>query len=219
MTAAPRARSPRWEALRGEQEAAVAAAIIAVVAEDPSGLSVAEVAQRAGISRQTFYKQFTSLEAAVAVTQQRVVTDLGRRIAEDLASGPPPTDGLERLLRIFEASFEIFAADPATLRFTSFYDFSFRVHRMSAADREEHPLAPPADGEGGMHDLLRAGQLDGSIDPSLPVETTWRALSTSMLGVIQRLQIQDDWTDGRDSAARATYAAMIAVWKKTLASS
>lgn len=216
MSTTPRARSPRWEALRDEQEAAVTAAIIAVVAEDPSRLSVSEVAQRAGISRQTFYKQFTTLEAAVAATQGRVIALLGSRIGEALAAASP-ANGLERLIRMQEAAFEVFTAEPDVLRFSSFYDFSFRVHRMSDADREEHPLAPPADGDGGMHDLIRAGQEDGSIDPDLPVVETWRALSTSMLGVIQRLQVQDDWTDGRDQAARDAFALTVAVWRKALA--
>lgn len=191
-------------------------AIIAIVAEDPSRLAVSEVAQRAGISRQTFYKQFTSLEAAVAATQGRVIALLGSRIGAALATDPP-VNGLERLVRMQEAAFEVFTSEPDVLRFSSFYDFSFRVHRMSEADREEHPLAPPADGEGGMYDLIRAGQADGSIDPDLPVVETWRALSTSMLGVIQRLQVQDDWTNGRDQAARDTFAAVVAVWRKALA--
>lgn len=191
-------------------------AIIAIVAEDPTRLAVSEVAQRAGISRQTFYKQFTSLEAAVAATQGRVIALLGSRIGAALATDPP-VNGLERLVRMQEAAFEVFTSEPDVLRFSSFYDFSFRVHRISEADREEHPLAPPADGEGGMYDLIRAGQADGSIDRDLPVVETWRALSTSMLGVIQRLQVQDDWTNGRDQAARDTFAAVVAVWRKALA--
>lgn len=217
MSRRVRATSPRWETLRDQQEAAVAGAIIAIVAEDPSRLTVAEVAQRAEISRQTFYKQFVTLEAAVATTQGRVIAVLGSRIGETLAATPPAANGLERLLQIQEAAFEIFTADPEMLRFTSFYDFSFRVHRMSEADREQHPLAPSPEGDAGLYDLIRAGQRDGSIDPTLPVEATWRALSTSMLGVIQRLQIQDDWTDGRDEAARETFATMLAVWRRTLA--
>jgi AcrR family transcriptional regulator len=194
----------------------VAAAIIEIVAEDPSRLAVSEVAQRAGISRQTFYKQFVTLENAVAATQGRVIAMLGRRIGEAMAAAPP-ADGLERLLGMQEAAYEVFAAEPDVLRFSSFYDFSFRVHAMDDADRAEHPLAPPVDGEGGMLDLIRAGQRDGSIDPDLPVAETWRALSTSMLGVFQRLQVQDDWTDGRDSAAREVVATMLAVWRRALA--
>ncbi|HTW16684.1 MAG TPA: TetR/AcrR family transcriptional regulator [Nocardioides sp.] len=218
MSRRVRAPSPRWETLRDQQEAAVARAIIAIVAEDPSRLTVAEIAQRAEISRQTFYKQFVTLEAAVAATQGRVIAVLGSRIA-DVATTRPAANGLERLLQIQEAAFEVFTADPAMLRFTSFYDFSFRVHRMSEADREQHPLAPSPEGDAGLYELIRAGQRDGSIDPDLPVEATWRALSTSILGVIQRLQIQDDWTDGRDEAARETFATMLAVWRRTLSSS
>jgi len=214
-----RALSPRWEALREAQEAAVAAAVIAIVADDPANLNVAAIAERAGISRQTFYKQFDSLELAVVTTHRRVVHELPTRIGQRMEVGVLPANGLERLLRIFEAFFEVYTDDPALLRFTTYYDFSFRVHRMSAADRETHPLVPPSySGGGAMYDMFRAGQRDGSIDPRLEVERTMRALTTSLLGVIQRLQIQDDWTDGRDQAARETYTAMIEFWGATLSS-
>jgi AcrR family transcriptional regulator len=208
--------SPRWEALRAEQEAAVAEAIIAIVAEDPAELSVATIAERAGISRQTFYKQFTSLQLAVIITHRRVTAALGAEIGEQLARSAPPANGLEQLLRIGEAMFEYFTSQPEVLRFTSFYDFSFRVNRMSAAEREEHPLIPPSEDDSGLAEVFRAGQRDGSIDPRLPVTRTTRTIATSLLGVIQRLQIQDNWTNGRDQAARETFASMIELWAATL---
>jgi AcrR family transcriptional regulator len=216
VTTRPRALSPRWEALRDEQEAAVAAAVIAIVAENPSSLSVATIAERAGISRQTFYKQFKTLELAVVVTYRRVTAGLGAGIGEQLAQLAPPANGLEQILRIGEALFEYLTSHPDVLRFTSFYDFSFRVNQMSAADRQEHPLVPPSEDDTGLAEFFRAGQRDGSIDPRLPVTRTTRTIATSLLGVIQRLQIQDNWTNGRDEAARETYASMIEFWAATL---
>jgi AcrR family transcriptional regulator len=218
VTKRVRALSPRWEALRDEQEAAVAAAIVAIVAADPAELNVAAIAERAGISRQTFYKRYPTLALAVVAAHRRFLFELPVRLERVLASRAPAADGLDRLLTIFDALFEVYTSDLDMLRFTTYYDFTFRVHRMSAEEREEHPLAPKVEGEDNapMVELFEAGQRDGSIDPDLAPRATVRAMSTSMLGVVQRLQIQDDWTTGTDEAARETYAVMMDVWKRRL---
>ena len=203
--------------MREEQEAAVIAAVIAVVAEDPASLTVATVAERAGISRQTLYKQFSTLTLAVVAAHRWAVVELGARIQRHMTAGQPPANGLETLLGMADALYEVYAADPALLRFTSYYDFTYRVHQMTAAEREQHRLIPETEEGEGLDGVFLLGQSDGSVDPDLPVRVTSRAFSTSILGSVQRLQIQDDWTNGRDEAAREAYAALVRSWAATFA--
>jgi AcrR family transcriptional regulator len=212
--------SPRWTQLREQQEAAVARTIVEIVADDPSGLTVGAVAHGARISRPTFYKRFPTVEAAIVYTQQRVLQDLGDRVADQLDRRhewqTPALNGREQLLRVFEALLEAFLDEPDTLHFLSFFDFSFRARGMSDAQRIEHARLSEQD-LGTVEAMFRAGQADGSIDPELPVKLTARALGTSLLGAAQRLQIQEELRAEPGDPIRETYLAIIASWRESLA--
>ncbi|MGI3224235.1 TetR/AcrR family transcriptional regulator [Streptomyces sp. GTA36] len=219
MGPATRKLSPRWTQLREQQETAVARTIVEIVAGDPSGLTVAAIAQGAGVSRPTFYKRFPTVEAAIIYTQHRVLQDLGERVAVLLGrqgSEALGLNGRERLLRVFEAMLEAFLNEPDMLHFLSFFDFSFRARGMTDAQRAEHARLSAQASE-NIEAMFRAGQADGSIDPELPVKVTARALGTSLLGAAQRLQIQEELRAEPGDAIRDTYLSIIASWRVSLA--
>jgi hypothetical protein len=67
-----------------------------------------------------------------------------------------------------------------------------------------------------FYQLFCAGQADGSIDPRLPLDSTYLALVSSLVGVRQRLSIETKWTTGVDKTAREVHALLIDVWRKAL---
>ena len=65
MAEGARAQSQRWLDLADQQRAAVAKAAVDLVAEGSIPIKVGDLADRAGITRPTFYKYFPTLGAAV----------------------------------------------------------------------------------------------------------------------------------------------------------
>jgi AcrR family transcriptional regulator len=106
----PTARSPREGAARVSdvQRARILAAMVNVVAEHGvSAATVSRVVARAGVSRRTFYEQFSGCEECfLAVFED--ATARARRIVSDAASSAPPAwrerirAGLSALLVFFE---------------------------------------------------------------------------------------------------------------------
>ena len=67
-----------------------------------------------------------------------------------------------------------------------------------------------------MVDLFHEGQLDGSINPALPVEQTIMAVAGSVNGLEQRLLIQEDYSSGVDERARAAHSLLLDSWRTKL---
>jgi AcrR family transcriptional regulator len=206
-----RAPSPRWLDLAEQQRAAVVRAIVDLISEGATPLKVGDIAQRAGISRQTFYKYFPTLGAAVVHTAQSLIGQLESFI---VASEPRSENARERLLARFSLSFAFARTHPELTRFFSYYDFTFRSS-VTAHEEAERSAVSHAAGEPFL-DLFRAGQAEGSIDPSLPADVTYLALVTSLTGTSQRLLIESDWTTGTDKRARGVHDQLIEVWRQAL---
>jgi AcrR family transcriptional regulator len=164
--------------LGDRQRAAVARAAVELVSEGHTPLKVADLAERAGISRPTFYKYFPTLGAAVLHTVRMLLADLEAFLSAQVPEGE---NAREQLLARFSLSFEFARSRPELTRFFSFYDFSFRATELSGDEDVERSAISAVAGS-PFHELFRAGQADGSIDPSLPVDVTYLN-DTRALGV------------------------------------
>jgi AcrR family transcriptional regulator len=209
-----RARTPsqRWIDLAEQQRVAVTRAAVDLVAAGDIPLKVADLADRAGITRPTFYKYFPTLGSAVLLTAQILLGDLDAYVVPRM---PNRANGREKLLARFELSFEYAREHPEMTRFFSYYDFSFREQGLSGEEDAERGSISHVAGDPFLT-LFREGQSDGSIDASLPVDVTYLALVTSMTGTGQRLLIEDGWTNGSDRRAAGVHEMLIDVWRKAL---
>ncbi|HEY1457410.1 MAG TPA: TetR/AcrR family transcriptional regulator [Solirubrobacteraceae bacterium] len=83
-----------------------------------ANVSVAEVLKRAGVSRETFYEQFSNKEACFLAVYDEAVAVIMKELREALP--PPPWashDGpLERLGRFFESYLDALESEPALAR-------------------------------------------------------------------------------------------------------
>jgi len=212
VTQGARAPSQRWLDLGEQQRAAVVRAAVELVAEGSIPLKVADLADRAGITRPTFYKYFPTLGSAVLHTARTLLGELEAYLEPRL---PKDANARERLLARFELSFAFSRSRPEMTRFFSYYDFSFRESGLSGDEDAERSAISHAAGN-PFFELFKAGQADGSIDPSLPPDVTYLALVTSMTGTGQRLLIESGWTTGSDRRARGVHQSLIDIWRQAL---
>jgi AcrR family transcriptional regulator len=212
MSTGPRTPSQRWLDLGEQQRAAVARAAVELVTEGRIPLVVAELADRAGITRPTFYKYFPTLGSAVLHTARSLLAELEAYVEPRL---PKDANARERLLARFELSFAFSRSRREMTRFFSYYDFSFREAGLSGDEDAERGEISHAAGN-PFFELFKAGQLDGSIDPALPADVTYLALVTSMTGTGQRLLIESTWTTGADRRARGVHQTLIEMWRNML---
>jgi AcrR family transcriptional regulator len=214
VSVAEGARTPsqRWVALAEQQRSAVARAAVELVAEGEIPLKVADLADRAGITRPTFYKYFPTLGSAVLFTARSLLAELDAYVEPRV---PKRANGREKLLARFELSYSYARSHPEMTRFFSYYDFSFREQGLSGEEDAERGAISHGAGDPFLA-LFKEGQTDGSIDPSLPADVTYLALVTSMTGTGQRLLIESSWTTGSDRRAAGVHQAMIDVWRTAL---
>jgi AcrR family transcriptional regulator len=198
--------------LREQQRAAVATAVLELVTEGNTQLTVAELAQRAGMSRPTFYKHFPTISAAIVHTE-RALLDTVEQLVTD--NEPSEANSRERLLGRFQRSFDYTCAHPEIVRFFTFFDFTFERTGLAEADEAEQRQIADAANDPYLR-LFQSGQADGSINPDLPTEPTYLALISSLVGTRQRLLIEPEWTTGVDQLARDAYRTLIDMWRNAL---
>jgi AcrR family transcriptional regulator len=212
MAGLPRADLPRWVKLREQQRASVVEAVLGLVSEGKTQLTVADLAERAGMSRPTFYKYFPTVGAAILHTERALLEQMEQFVA---ARESRDKNARERLLERFELTFDYTCAHPAIVRFFTFFDFTFERFGLAEAERAEQRQISGAAGS-PYYQLFRAGQQDGSIDPALPTDATYLALISSLVGTRQRLLIEAEWTTGVDERARRAHATLVDVWRQAL---
>ena len=171
-----------------------------------------DLADRAGITRPTFYKYFPTLGAAVLYTARTLIAQLEEYLEPRLPKG---ANAREQLLARFDLSFEYARSHPEITRFFSYYDFSFREQGLSGDEDAERASISHVAGD-PFFELFKAGQQEGSIDPALPPDITYLALVTSMTGTGQRLLIEDTWTTGSDRRAKGVHKSLITMWRQAL---
>jgi AcrR family transcriptional regulator len=139
---------------RADAERSIAAildAAVEVLSASPAA-SMEEIAQAAGVSRQTVYAHFLSREALLRAVQDRAVTDTVAAIdAAELDEGPPVA-ALERLVSAGWKTLE---------RYPLLMDL-----RVPLTPKEEHDLHRPILER--LERLIRRGQRARAFDRRLP---------------------------------------------------
>jgi AcrR family transcriptional regulator len=127
--------------------------------------SIEEIANRAGLTRQTVYAHFPSRDVLLSALTDRATNRVTAALkSADLDNGPAS----EALLRLVQISWEIFDTEPILL----------------------NAPGPPADPDSEhqrhqsifstLEDLIRRGQRDGDFDPKVP--GSWIVAATTALG-------------------------------------
>lgn len=180
-----------WELFRDAQMNGIATALVELVNEQDTPITIAQIADRAGVSRPTFYKYFPTLGAAMLFVHRQVVEEIFKHgqthaVAEHV-------DGLTQFLDAMDSLASFTKARPDLVRFTSYFDYTFRRHGL--AETEYHTLLEE---EIKLAAITRAsfeiGQQDGSIRPDLNVDQVIEVIGTSMLGLAQRVLVTESWS-------------------------
>jgi AcrR family transcriptional regulator len=161
-SAATRQRRRRADAERSV--AAILDAARKLLGQSPHA-SVEEIANAAGLTRQTVYAHFPSRDALVGALTDRATNRVTAALeAADLDKGPAS----EALLRLVQIGWETFDTEP----------FLLTLPRPPIdPDSEQQRHQPVFD---TLENLISRGQRDGDIDPELPA--TWIIAATAALG-------------------------------------
>lgn len=165
---------PRQRRQRADAKQSIAAlldAAIRVLGENP-GATVADIAQAAGVSRQTAYAHFPSREALVTAVTRRATAEV--TAALDAAGLDDAAPAKETLTKLLDEAWQVAARYPF-------------LWRMPPASREEDAArhAPVMD---RMLELIIRGQHDGSFDPTLP--PAWLLTAVLALGRTAEEEVQ-----------------------------
>lgn len=159
--------STRRRRRRSDAERSVAAILDAagrVLSQNPHA-SLEDVANAAGLTRQTVYAHFPSRAALIGTLTDRATSRVTAALnAADLDNGP----AIEALLRLVQISWDVFDTGPLLLT---------EAGLPSDPDRDRQRHEPVFE---ILDKLVRRGQRDGDLDPDLPV--TWVIAATAALG-------------------------------------
>lgn len=202
-----------WERVRLRQQDRMRDAILQLVSEPGSPLTIANVCARADVSRPTFYKYFPTLGAAML----HVFTWVMDELAEDTQL--PDTaglTGLEIYLARARSAFNASCSRPELTRFISYLDYTFRATGMTLAESAaiEAIALRAKDRE---TQIVRAGQLDGSIRTDLTANDIVATVGSSLLGLRQRIQITDAFRADGAALGRKVYDIELSAWHGFLA--
>jgi AcrR family transcriptional regulator len=167
MSKLPDTRGSRPRRRRADADRNVTAILDAagkLLSQDPHA-SVEEIANAAGLTRQTVYAHFPSRDALVSALTDRATDRVTAALeAADLDQGPAG----EALLRLVQISWETFETEPSLLNMPA---------AAPAPDREQQRHQPVFE---MLQDLVRRGQREGDFDANLPA--SWIIAATIALG-------------------------------------
>lgn len=180
MTTAP-AQPSHWEAFREEQRNIIAATMLEAVSDrDLKELNVSTLAARAGMSRKTFYKYFDSLGAATSYAYGSILRSITRSALDTLE---PHWSGLEKFMHVLSQLTQVASTQPQWIRFMSYFDHS--INALRDTEQLEVQELTAVLFQDFAHQF-RQGQADGSIRADLATQETVLAISTAVVGVLQR---------------------------------
>jgi AcrR family transcriptional regulator len=167
------------DAFRERQRVAVANALIELVGSSGfAAVNVSDLVRVVGMSRKTFYKYFSSIEAALIYTQKMILTGMRTEPA------PSHESGLDRFVGQLRSIADLALKHPERMIFLSFFDFAVKGH-ISTADRETYETFTVSMADEVLSAFTQ-GQQDGSIEPGLPALETAFASTNAVFGLAQR---------------------------------
>ena len=125
-----------------------------LLATDP-GVSLEQVAARAGVSRATLYHHFPGRDVLLDALTERSITEVAAAIRSARPEDGPATEAMERVLR---AAWQVIGRYRGLVIVNP-----RRLARAELRTRLEPALAP-------VRTLIRRGRRSGEFDPELPVE-------------------------------------------------
>jgi AcrR family transcriptional regulator len=135
VTALPRGRHglSREEVAAAQRDRLLRATAEAMTENGYAATSVADILRRAGVSRETFYEQFSSKQDCFVAALEQAIALLRDAMR---ASAPPGTDRRERIAAMLRTYLSAIAAEPALARL-----FLVEVYAAGeAAMRRRHEL-------------------------------------------------------------------------------
>jgi len=182
LSAQPQARRRRQRAEARRSIAAILDAATGTLNANP-GASVEDIAQAAGVSRQTVYAHFPSREALLDAVIERATAEVAAAFDAAELDDLPPAAALVRLL---DVGWQV----------TARYLFVWHLPTVSAEqDASRH--APVLD---RMLELIRRGQDTGELDATLP--PGWLLTGSLALGRAAEQEVKS----GRMTVGEATDA-------------
>ncbi|MEU8240966.1 TetR/AcrR family transcriptional regulator [Actinoplanes missouriensis] len=200
-----------WEPFRDAQKGAIAAVLIELVNEQDNAVTIAQIADRAGVSRPTFYKYFPTLGAAMLFAHRQVTEEIFRH-GMAMQTTAENADGLTRFLDGMRTLASFAEARPDLVRFTNYFDYAFRRHGLT--ESESRSLL---EAESQLAVITRTsfenGQRDGSIRRDLDVDQTVEVMGMSMLGLVQRVLVTGSPSG---MAVAQQFATALDAWRRYL---
>ena len=177
-----------WNVYRDAQKEGIAAALIELVNEQDAPITIAQISDRAGVSRPTFYKYFPTLGAAMLFAHHQVTEEITKHGQEQTSA--EHADGLTQLLEGMRIVGTFAEARPDLVRFTSYFDYTFRRHGLTET---EHRALLEKEGELATitYAFFQIGQQDGSIRADLRADEIVEVIGASMLGLAQRALVAE----------------------------
>ncbi|UUU28469.1 TetR/AcrR family transcriptional regulator [Streptomyces sp. CA-210063] len=202
-----------WERFRDTQRAGIVAAIIELVNEQDSVITIAQIADRAGVSRPTFYKYFPTLGAAMLHVHRQVIDTIAEHGRQSPAE--EDLDGRTQVLQRMATFASLASVRPDLIRFSSYFDYTFRRHGLTddelrALHEREAFLMEIA------RESFRKGQQDGSIRPELDIPQTVEVIGESILGLAQRALVTADGPSAREIDIEQHLAMALDAWRAYL---
>ncbi|WP_433700008.1 TetR/AcrR family transcriptional regulator [Nocardiopsis sp. CA-288880] len=160
--------------LRDHVAAGILDAAAPVLAERGDAVSMASIAEAAGVGRATLYRYFPNREALVAGMVERALDDLGARIADARVDSVPVPEGIARLVRAFLAEGRKYAA------VVQLKPVREQKARMSPGGGEERVSGP-------LRALVARGVADGTLRSDVPEDVQFEmftALVERALGLV-----------------------------------
>ncbi|MFC4565451.1 TetR/AcrR family transcriptional regulator [Nocardiopsis mangrovi] len=180
-------------ALKDRIASGILATAATVLAERGETVSMAEIAEAAGVGRATLYRYFPNREALLAGLVHAAFDDLSARIADADLESVPVREGVARVARAF-----LTAGGNYTAVINLKHSRSGRAALPLPAEADRR-LAQP------VRALLRRGAADGTLRGDIPPDVQFEMLSALLERTISQMALHDWGTERASAVATALF--------------
>jgi len=153
-----------------------------------TGVTIMDIAKKAGISRVTLYKHFNSIHEIALEIQIRILSEFAANNAPYEAENKTGAERLQVLLDGFSNYFKDHRED---MRFIAVFDLAY-VKEYPSPELKRKYAEEIASLRMPLESVIRAGIEDGSLRSGQDPRRTGRTIVHSLLGLMQRLATRTD---------------------------